>query len=403
MPTNNQIPILRPIPPFLGRHICAWACLAVLFLFPTKAWARLPQSTAEYTSVERVSFSKSAQQAGHVIRIHVSDKVDAHSLPVADADGAFSVVLFRTRLSKDRILDNPILPIQSYDINESDDDVVIRLSLSRTDLTATAYRDQSSNDILIAVYPLGSSAPAVAMSDPVSAGRWTLDTIVIDAGHGGKDTGAVAPNGLREKDIVLDVALKVGAYVKENLGVHVIYTRDSDEFISLQGRGHLANKAGAKLFVSIHANAAPNRMAKGTETYFLGLHKSDAAKRVMDRENEVIQFEDDPTQYERIDSRIAVMQTLVQSAYMRQSQFLADLVENQFEERVGRTSRGVKQAGFYVLYGASMPSILVELGFISNPGEASFMSSADGQDYLASAIYRAIVAYKSEYDKGLLL
>ena len=280
---------------------------------------------------------------------------------------------------------------------------MIKLTLSNSSITATAYRDQASNDILIFVALQNEVAPKLPTTDPTSGARWTLDTIVIDAGHGGKDLGAVASNGLREKDIVLDVALKLGSYLKENLGVNVVFTRDSDEFISLQGRGHLANQVGGKLFVSIHANAAPDRSARGTETYFLGLHKSDAAKRVMDRENEVIQFEDDPTTYERMDSRIAVMHTLAQSAYMRQSQFLADLVENQFEERVGRKSRGVKQAGFYVLYGASMPAILVELGFISNSAEASFMASPDGQSYLASAIYRSIVAYKSEYDKGLLL
>jgi N-acetylmuramoyl-L-alanine amidase len=377
--------------------------IIVIILCPTRATGFDGSQQTDWTTVQRVSFSKTADRTGHVVRIHVSDSVDGHSLPVADANGVISVVLFRTRLSQHRVLDNPILPIELYQINQVNQDVVIKLTLSNSSITATAYRDQASNDILIFVALQNEVAPKLPTTDPTSGARWTLDTIVIDAGHGGKDLGAVASNGLREKDIVLDVALKLGSYLKENLGVNVVFTRDSDEFISLQGRGHLANQVGGKLFVSIHANAAPDRSARGTETYFLGLHKSDAAKRVMDRENEVIQFEDDPTTYERMDSRIAVMHTLAQSAYMRQSQFLADLVENQFEERVGRKSRGVKQAGFYVLYGASMPAILVELGFISNSAEASFMASPDGQSYLASAIYRSIVAYKSEYDKGLLL
>lgn len=403
MPTFIQKNTLRIDSALSEWRICAWVFLAVLLLIPASASARQPQATPSSTLVERVSFARSLQNGGLVVRIHVSEKLGAHSLPVADGNGTLSIRLFRTELSKKRILDNPILPIQSYDINESGQDVVIRLTLDQPGLAANAYRDESSNDLLISIAQSGSGNFAIPTSEPVSGERWTLDTIVIDAGHGGKDSGAVGPGGLKEKNVVLDVALKVGEYIKDKLGLNVIYTRDSDEFISLQGRGHLANKAGAKLFISIHANSAPNRSATGTETYFLGLHKSDAAKRVMERENEVIQFEDDQSQYEQIDARLAVMQTLAQSAYMRQSQFLADLVENQFVDRVGRKSRGVKQAGFYVLYGASMPSILVELGFISNPGEASFMASEDGQDYLASAIYRAVVAYKSEYDKGLFL
>ena len=181
----------------------------------------------------------------------------------------------------------------------------------------------------------------------------------------------------------------------------MVYTRENDRFISLEGRGHIANKAGGKLFVSIHANAAANRRARGTETYFLGLHKTAAARKVMKRENEVIHLEADDSAYLEYANMTSVIQTLAQSAYMRQSQALAEAIEDQFKNRAGRQSRGVKQAGFYVLYGASMPAVLVELGFLSHPGEAAFMRSEDGQAYLASAIFRAIRRYKSEYDQGL--
>jgi len=182
-----------------------------------------------------------------------------------------------------------------------------------------------------------------------------------------------------------------------------VYTRQDDRFLTLEGRGHLANQSGGKLFVSIHANSAADRRAKGTETFFLGLHKTDAARRVMERENDVVRLEEDASAYQQYDAMNSVMQTLTQSAYMRQSQALAESIEDQFENRAGRKSRGVKQAGFYVLYGASMPAVLVELGFLSNPGEAAFMSSNEGQAYLASAIFRAIRQYKSDYDEGLHL
>jgi len=354
-------------------------------------------------SVERVSFSKRTDGRGHVVRLHLSDHVAGHSVPRIESSGVVSITLFRTLLSKERVLDNPVLPIESYDINVVDQDVVIQLNLNRNDLEITAYRDRDSDDILISLSTAGLPEPINNSTDPSSAERWTLDTIVIDAGHGGKDNGARAPNGLKEKDVVLAVALQLGHYITQNLGLNVVYTRNGDEFISLQGRGHIANQAGGKLFISIHANSANDKRATGTETFFLGLHKSDAAKQVMDRENEVIRFEEDTSQYERIDSKLAIMQTLAQSAYMRQSQYLADLVEDQFKDRAGRKSRGVKQAGFYVLYGASMPAILVELGFISNSREAAFLGSEDGQSYLASSIFRAIRDYKIEYEKGLHL
>ncbi|PSQ97144.1 MAG: N-acetylmuramoyl-L-alanine amidase [Bacteroidetes bacterium SW_9_63_38] len=230
--------------------------------------------------------------------------------------------------------------------------------------------------------------------------RWQMDTIVIDAGHGGKDPGATA-NGLYEKDIVLDVAHKLGDYVENRLDVDVVYTRKDDRFIPLEERGHVANEAGAKLFISLHVNAARAHAAHGTEAYFLGPSKTEAAEKVMERENSVIKYEDNTKRYEDYDEQALVRQTLTQSAYMRQSEKLASLVQNQFEERVGRHNRGVHQAGFYVLWSASMPSVLVELGFLTNPREAKFLNSDKGQTYLASALFRAVRAYKKDYEKGI--
>ena len=344
--------------------------------------------------VDRVSFTERSDKNGYVVRIHASDHVSAHGLPQFLDDNTFEVTLIRTELSRSSVLDDPAGPVSTYTVDQVGRDILLRFDLKRTDVNVTAYRDHASEDVLISI----AYAPDLSSG---SADRWTLDTIVIDAGHGGKDSGAIGPGNVREKDVVLSVARKLGSYLENQLGVNVVYTRDTDQFISLQGRGHLANQAEGKLFVSIHANSAGDRRARGTETYFLGMHKSDAAKKVMDRENEVIRFEKDTSEYETISTRLAIMQSLAQSAFMRQSQMLAEMVETQFRDRVGRRSRGVKQAGFYVLYGASMPSILVELGFISNVREAAFMSSEDGQAYLASAIFRAIRDYKAESEKGI--
>jgi N-acetylmuramoyl-L-alanine amidase len=171
--------------------------------------------------------------------------------------------------------------------------------------------------------------------------------------------------------------------------------------VTLKNRGRIANQAGGKLFISIHANAARNRTATGTETYFLGLHKTAAARQVMERENEVVKLESNPEAYEGLDEQALIVQTLTQSAYMRKSEELASFIQDQFTNRVGRKNRGVKQAGFYVLWNASMPSILVELGFVTNPTEAAFLNSEAGQEYLASAIFRAVRDYKIQYEKGL--
>lgn len=380
-------------------------------------------------SIERVSFTSRSDGQGVVMRIHLNAPVAAITSPTFEEDGSIVIVVSGGRLMRERRLDPPLSPIRSYRVDQLGNDVVFRLNPGVGSIRASAYRDRSSHDILVSLKGSRSTRPIVATSgrqvssnsslsdhqsstitrsesrprptaDP-DAERWTLDTIVIDAGHGGKDSGTRSANGILEKDIVLDVALKLGRYLQENLDVDVVYTRENDRFISLEGRGHIANKAGGKLFVSIHANAAANRRARGTETYFLGLHKTDAARKVMKRENEVIHLEADDSAYLEYANMTSVIQTLAQSAYMRQSQALAEAIEDQFENRAGRQSRGVKQAGFYVLYGASMPAVLVELGFLSHPGEAAFMRSEDGQAYLASAIFRAIRRYKSEYDQGL--
>jgi N-acetylmuramoyl-L-alanine amidase len=249
-----------------------------------------------------------------------------------------------------------------------------------------------------AMPPTSGAPPGNPM---VSGARWRFDTIVIDAGHGGKDPGAVA-HGVREKDVALSVALKVGRYVEEELGVRVVYTRTSDHFVTLRNRGRIANEAGGKLFVSIHANAATNAQAYGTETFFLGLHKNEAAREVMERENSVVRLEEDQSVYEDLDDEALIVRTMANSLYLQKSESLAALIEGQFRNRVGRKSRGVKQAGFLVLWGASMPAVLVELGFLTNASEAAFLRTEQGQDYMASAIFRAIRDFKEVYDRETL-
>lgn len=230
-----------------------------------------------------------------------------------------------------------------------------------------------------------------------------VKTIVIDAGHGGKDSGAIGKSGYLEKKLVLAVSLKVGGYLKENLpDAKIIYTRSSDEFIELHERANIANKNNADLFISIHANSAGSSSAHGTETFVLGLHKSEDNLAVAQRENSVIKYEDDTDKHYKTDLNSPdgmIKLSMMQSAYLDQSIELASRIQSQFTERVNRTDRGVRQAGFVVLYKTTMPSILIELGFLSNYEEEKFLKSETGQDYMASAIFRAVRDYTEGMEK----
>lgn len=225
--------------------------------------------------------------------------------------------------------------------------------------------------------------------------------VVIDAGHGGHDPGAVGKL-TKEKVINLNVALKLGRKIEANCkDVKVIYTRSTDVFIPLQRRAEIANNAKADLFISIHTNAlAKNKTMKGASTWTLGLAKSDANLEVAKRENAVILYEDDyKVRYAGFDpnsSESYIIFELMQDKFMAQSVHLAQLVQQEMKQTCRRVDHGVHQAGFLVLKESAMPSILVELGFISTLEEERYLNSDEGTTNLANGIYRAFLTYKGE-------
>ncbi|WP_162417696.1 N-acetylmuramoyl-L-alanine amidase family protein [Cyclobacterium roseum] len=232
--------------------------------------------------------------------------------------------------------------------------------------------------------------------------EFKLRRIVIDAGHGGKDPGTIGSIS-REKDVVLALALKVGGYVEELLPeVEVIYTRTTDRFIELKERANIANRNRADLFISIHCNATSSSRVHGTETFVMGNKNFNANFEIVKRENAVILLEDDYQEnYEGFDPQSPesyMMFNLMQKAYFSNSLSLAEKIETDFSTRVNRHSRGVKQAPFYVLWTTSMPSVLIEAGFLSNNSEERYLNSKSGQTYVASGIFRAIKAYKEEIE-----
>ena len=244
-----------------------------------------------------------------------------------------------------------------------------------------------------------------AFAGPDNAIR--LRTVVIDAGHGGHDPGAVNKNiKLREKDINLDLALRLGALIqKGNPDVKVIYTRKTDKFIELAERGNIANRNHADLFISIHVNSAKSTAASGTETFVMGTDKSSSNMEVCKRENSVILLEDDySTTYEGFDPNNPesyIIFNLMQNAHFEQSIAFAALIQQQFIANGPiKKSRGVRQAPLMVLWRTTMPSVLVEVGFLSNTSDRTTLNQTANRQKIAQDIYDAFAAFKQQYDAG---
>lgn len=233
--------------------------------------------------------------------------------------------------------------------------------------------------------------------------EYRIRTIVIDAGHGGHDAGCLGASS-REKHVALGIALRLGKMIESGYpDVKVVYTRKTDVFIPLHERANIANKANADLFICIHLNSG-NKAAYGSETYVMGTHKAEDNLEVAKRENEVVQLEDDyRSKYDGFDPNSPeanIIFTLYQSQFMAQSIQFATHVQHEFTHHAGRHNRGVKQAGFLVLYKTAMPAVLIECGFLSHDQEERFLASDKGQQLMATSIYRAVKRYKSDMESG---
>lgn len=238
--------------------------------------------------------------------------------------------------------------------------------------------------------------PVVHAQEPISK----IKRVVIDAGHGGKDPGCHG-SSTNEKDVVLTAALALGKQIKKEYpDIEVIYTRDKDIFIELDERAKIANDNEASLFISIHANAGPSA-AKGAEVYVLGLHRTEAQRKVMERENAVIHLEEgSENKKTTLTADEIILRTLQQSVFLNHSISFATKITEQFES-IGRHNRGVKQAGFLVLYKTTMPSVLIELGFLTNKAEEDFLKNTSNREKMAGAIFSAFEKYKKMYERSL--
>lgn len=308
--------------------------------------------------------------------------------------------------------------IRQIKVDQLGDLLSIAFQLRQDPISSEIYQDQFNNEV-VAVFRTKEELANNA-SDPdendnpandeiheqldEERKKWLIDTIVIDPGHGGKDPGAIGAKKIYEKDIVLDVALKLGDLIKKNIpGVKVIYTRKDDRFIELKRRTQIANENNAKVFISIHVNSNKKKNVNGFETYILGPEKGESAKEVVLKENAVINFEDPSSQkeYQGINTILA---TMAQSAFMRQSEHLASLIQEEMINKlraINLKNRGVKQAPFWVMVGASMPSVLTEVGFITNAYEARILKTASYQQKIAEGIFNGLRRFKKDYENAI--
>jgi N-acetylmuramoyl-L-alanine amidase len=279
------------------------------------------------------------------------------------------------------------------------------------EITGTELLQGRNHELLLAIHTPTAEELALRKKREIEKNlerersKWKMDVIVIDPGHGGKDPGTVGVTGVREKDITLNVARKLGKLIERQMkDVKVVHTRTTDEFVELYRRGQLANELGGKLFVSIHCNSMPRKPhpMSGFEIYLLRPGKTEHAIQIAERENAVVQFEEGYTErYQELTEENFIIMTLAQSAYMKYSEQFAEILQSEMETHSGLQNQGVKQAGFYVLVGASMPNVLVETGYLSNRSDERFLKSEKGQQKMAQAIFNAVKLFKQEYEKAL--
>jgi len=260
----------------------------------------------------------------------------------------------------------------------------------------------------IAIATLLVAITLLTSSSTIKKSEFQVKTVVIDAGHGGKDPGT-SGSYTKEKDVALKVALKLGGYIEEFLpDVKVVYTRKSDTFVEVHERANIANRNDADVFISIHANSLPRNISKarkaaiyGTETYVMGAQNSGRNFEVAKRENSVIYLEDDYEKTYNFDPNSPesyILFSLSQSAFQDKSIALATKIQDQFKHRAGRRSLGVKQSSLWVLWSTAMPSVLVEIGYLSNPKEERELNDSSIQGNIASGIFRAFRDYKNDLE-----
>lgn len=365
------------------------------------------QIAAERASTYDVTrVSVDTRKNGTLLRIHMRKEVKGYDSELKD--GRLVVTLPGATVDINELRQTPtdgegITAVEAEQLGAN-----ARISFTLNDRFSTdkISRDVKTGDLLVSLFK-----NAEVLRDEKGAkqdgdrSKWKLDCIVIDPGHGGKDPGAIGVSGIKEKNVALGMALKLGRLIERDMpGVKVVYTRKDDTFIPLDKRGQIANAAEGKLFVSLHCNSTEKKpsSARGFEVYILRPGRTAEAIRIAEFENSVIKFEKDyEKKYAKLDNESFILINMAQSAYAKYSERFAEMLDEEVRKSPKIKSKGVKQAGFYVLVGASMPGVLIEAGFLSNHAEEQFLATNDGQEHMAQLFFDAIKAYAKEYELSL--
>ncbi|MGA7722479.1 MAG: N-acetylmuramoyl-L-alanine amidase [Ignavibacteriaceae bacterium] len=344
----------------------------------------------------------SFEEKSNGVQVRVNSKKRIYSYNSSFENGVLTVVFRNAHADTLKVSsENTGGLIQWIKSKNIKSDAEVKIGLNKEYTTSEVLNIDNSNDLLIVLYNKAfENHPAKKKGKE----KWDFNVIVLDAGHGGKDSGTLGIDGVREKDVNLAVALKLGNLIQKQMkDVKVVYTRKSDKFIELYRRGQIANEAGGKLFISIHCNATPQKPsnANGTEVYLLRPGRTKEAISIASRENSVIKYEDNPARYQKLTDENFILVSMAQSSYLRYSEKFADLVNNEVGKNSALEPRGVKQAGFFVLVGASMPSVLIETGFLSNKKDEHYLNSSGGQTHLAESIFSAIKKFREVYEHNI--
>jgi N-acetylmuramoyl-L-alanine amidase len=276
--------------------------------------------------------------------------------------------------------------------------VQLSFQLDRDIVTRDLTVSNHENEIWISIPNPDKTNSSIIERLRTDREKWKIDRIVIDPGHGGRDPGTRGRSKVYEKEVVLDIAIKLKKLLEKKTDIEVFMTRETDEYLSLKERTQFANKKNGKLFVSIHANWNRSQQVHGATTYFLGLAKSEEASDIAQRENAVISYDASNGNGEDYSAEMKILAAMAQNDYNKESQDFAAMIQRSIEKGTELGNRGVKQAGFYVLVGASMPNVLVETAFLSNSKDEKLLKSSSFQQKMAESIFESIMEFKNKYE-----
>jgi N-acetylmuramoyl-L-alanine amidase len=346
-------------------------------------------------------FNVESKGNGMLIRIRSTKPFSPSDIATSVGGGWIHITVYGGTLDTLRVKSEEIPGVLKKAVSyQFDDSAQLSFQFGReiVDKTVTAQE----NAILVSVWTSDKIPGAEVAPSEQTKTRWLIDTIVIDPGHGGRDPGAIGPTSVKEKKVTLEIGLRLRDLLRKTLpGTKIVMTRESDVYVGLKDRTKFANTSGGKLFMSIHTNANRSRSVRGFSTYLLGVGKAQQAVEVAQMENSVVRYEDAPEAYEEFQDFDYIINAIALNSYLKESTQLATLINDSLKRGIKLQDQGVHQQGLWVLIGASMPSVLVETCFISNPHEERLLKTNAFQQKVAEALCASVIQFKEKSEQEI--